>query len=180
MTETKTYLAPRHVKTERLLLRPFAPTDHERYARITADPEVMRYMGAGAPNTPDMAWRMLASGLGHWEMLGYGLWAVELPGAGIIGHAGFLNPQGWPGFELGYMLGRDYWGRGYAREATTKALEIAWGTLKRERVISLIRPLNAPSIKLVKSLGASYERTTDLMGGPAEVYVHRATPMHEA
>jgi hypothetical protein len=44
--------------------------------------------------------------------------------------------------------------------------------LKKERVISLIRPLNAPSIKLAQSLGGVLESTIDLMGAPANLYVY--------
>nr|WP_231402590.1 GNAT family N-acetyltransferase [Caenimonas aquaedulcis] len=156
-----------------MLLRPFVLADHARYARFSADPEVMRYMGTGVVSTPEMAWRSMSALLGHWEMLGYGIWAIDLPGTGVIGHAGYIDVPGWPGFELGWMLGREYWGQGYAREAAATALEIAYATLKRDRVISLIRPPNAASIKLALALGAVGEGSTDLLGSPAEVYVHQ-------
>ena len=167
------YLAPRVVETPRLVLRPFTLADHAGYARITADPDVMRYMGAGNPYTPDLAWRAMAAVLGHWELLGYGLWAVTLrEGGALIGHAGFLDPYGWPGFELGYMLDRPYWGRGYAQEATQAALDVAWNTLHKSRVISLIRPANAASAKLAVRLGAVREGSVELMGSEADVEAH--------
>jgi RimJ/RimL family protein N-acetyltransferase len=167
------YKAPRHVETARLLLRPFTLDDHPAYARICADLEVMRYVGVGNPNTPEMTWRSMAGMLGHWELLGYGLWAVTLRGGDVIGHAGYIDVLGWPGFELAYMFSREHWGQGYAREATGAALKIAYETLHRDRVISLIRPANAPSIRLAQALGAVRESTTELMGSPAELFVHR-------
>jgi RimJ/RimL family protein N-acetyltransferase len=167
------YLAPRRVETERLELRPFTPADHADYARYCADPEVMRYVGAGQANPPEITWRSMAGMLGHWEMLGYGIWAVALKGGPVVGHAGYIDVPGWPGFELAYLLGREHWGKGYAQEATATALRIAYETLGKQRVISLIRPANAPSIALATKLGAVREGSVELMGSSAELYVHR-------
>jgi RimJ/RimL family protein N-acetyltransferase len=168
------FLAPQRVQTPRLELRLFTLADHEAYARICADADVMRYIGTGVPHTPESAWRAMAGFLGHWQLLGYGLWAVTLRRSGqLIGHAGFIDVPGWPGFELGWLLGRESWGQGYAREAAHAALRIAHGDLKKDRVISLIRPANAPSIKLALALGAQREGSTELLGSPADVYVHR-------
>jgi len=167
--------APERFTTERLELRQFALGDHAEYARITADPDVTRYIGAGQPWTPEIAWRSMAGTLGHWQLLGYGLWAVTLRESGrLIGHCGYIDVYGWPAFELAWLLGRDHWGRGYAREAAGAALAIAQQQLRKERIISLIRPQNAPSIKLAQALGATREGAVDLMGSPAELYVHRA------
>ena len=171
MTEPR---APERVTTDRLELRKFTLADHAEYARITADPEVTRFLGMGQPWTPDIAWRGMAGALGHWELLGYGLWAVTLRDSGrLVGHCGYIDAFGWPSFELAWMLGREHWGQGYAREAAGAALRIAQDVLRKERIISLIRPQNAPSIKLARALGAQLEGTADLMGSPAHVYVHQ-------
>jgi RimJ/RimL family protein N-acetyltransferase len=167
------FLVPETLETERLVLRRFTADDHTAYAAMYADPEVMRFIGAGGPLPADAAWRAIASVLGHWELRGYGLWAVTLRDGGeLVGHAGFLDPMGWPGFELGYLFARAHWGRGLALEATQAALKVAREVLKRERVISLIRPLNAPSIRLAERLGARAESDIDFLGGPARVFVH--------
>ena len=166
--------APRRVLTPRLELRPFTLADHADYARFSADPEVMQYMGVGKPNTPDMTWRSMAGMLGHWELLGYGIWALALRDGGpLVGHVGFIDVPGWPGFELAYMLGREHWGQGYAQEGAAAALRVAYGDLRRDRVISLIRPANAASRKLAERLGAKHEGATELLGSDADVFVHR-------
>lgn len=171
------FLAPERVLTDRLELRQFTLADHPEFARISADPQVMRYIGTGEPHGPDLAWRAIAGFLGHWQLLGYGQWAITLRDTGaLIGRAGFFDPYGWPGFELGWLLAREYWGRGYASEAAAAALRIAHDDLRRQRVISLIRAQNAASIKLAKSLGAAHEKTIDFFGGEAEVYVHAPPP----
>lgn len=171
--ETQTCKAPRRVETSRLVLRPFSAADHPAYARITADGETMRFIGEGKPNTEGSAWRTIMVFLGHWEMLGYGMWAVTLKDGTLIGQAGFIDVHGWPGFELAYLLGREHWGKGYAFEAAQAAHRIAFEELKKERVISLIRPANAASIKLATRLGAVHEGRIEFLGGDAEVYVHQ-------
>ena len=168
------FLAPERFTTERLELRQFTLADHADYARITADPEVTRHIGAGQPFTPEIAWRSMAGALGHWQLRGYGLWAVTLRDDGrLIGHCGYIDVHGWPAFELAWLLGREHWGRGYAREAAGAALAIAQRQLRKERIISLIRPQNAPSIKLAQALGARREGSVELIGSAAELYVHR-------
>lgn len=165
--------APCYIETARLVLRPWTLADHPGYARICADPEVMRYVGAGTPNSPEVTWRSMAAMLGHWELLGYGIWALALRGGGLVGHVGYIDVPGRPGFELAWLLGREHWGRGYAREAAGAALRVAFDELGRDQVISLIRPANTPSIRLAQALGAVREGATELLGGPAEVFVHR-------
>ena len=173
--EMNRFLAPERFTTDRLELRQFTSADHAGYARIMADPEVTRYIGTGQPYTPDIAWRSMAGMLGHWQLLGYGIWAVALrEGGRLVGHCGYIDSHGWPGFELAWLLGREHWGRGYAREAAGAALAIAQRELRKERIISLIRPQNAPSIRLAQALGAKREGSIELMGSEAELYVHQA------
>ncbi len=109
--------------------------------------------------------------LGHWQLRGYGMWALEQRDSGaLLGRVGFIDPPGWPGFELGWLLAREHWGLGYAREAAAAALEHAFQVLQRGRVISLIRPQNGRSIALAEALGYRPAERIELMGGDALVY----------
>lgn len=126
--------------TERLQLRMFRPEDFAVHAEICADPEVMRYIRAG-PIPPEEAWWQIARYLGHWLLRGYGMWAVvEKATDELIGHIGFLNPEGGHGFELGWALARRAWGRGYALEGTRAAVRHAFTALDRDHILCLIRP----------------------------------------
>ena len=157
--------------TPRLLLRQFTQADWPAYAEMCADADVMRYIGPGQPQSDVEAWRSMAAFLGHWALLGYGMWALERRDRGVLlGRVGFIDRPGWPGFELGWLLAREHWGHGYAREAATTALRHAFEVLQRERVISLIRPQNLRSIALAEALGYGLAERIDLMGGEALVY----------
>lgn len=165
----------RTLETDRLRLRPFRNSDHDAYAGICADPEVMRYIGTGVTLGRHDAWRSMANILGHWSLLGYGMFAIEVKATGALaGRAGFLDPPGWPGFELGWLLGRDHWGKGYASEAARACLDHAFGPLGRDHVISLIRPENARSIRVAEKLGERFAGEIELLGGRALVYEIRA------
>src|SRR6266545_1185029 len=133
------------VQTERLILRQLCTTDVDNYAEMVGDPEIMRYIGDGKPLARDQSWRSLAAMIGHWHLRGYGYWAVEERASGqLAGRLGFWNPEGWPGFELGWMLRKRHWGRGFATEAGRAALAFAFTRLAQPEVISLIRAENAP------------------------------------
>ena len=164
------------LETARLRLRSFQHADLDAYARFCADPDVMRYIGSGSVLTRAESWRQMAFFVGHWGLLGYGIWAVERRDTGaLIGRVGFLHPPGWPDFEIGWLLGRPYWGQGYALEAARVALRYAFDELRRHRVISLIRPDNRPSIKLAEALGERLGGEVQLFGSSALVYEIFAT-----
>ena len=159
------------LETERLRLRMFRQEDFEAHAEICADPEVMRYL-TGQPMARHESWRHLAMIVGHWHLRGYGHWAVELRSGGpIIGRLGFWNPEGWPGFELGWTLGRQHWGKGYATEGARAALEHAFTVMGHDHVISVIHPENRASIRVAERLGETFERQTEIPGIPMALLV---------
>jgi RimJ/RimL family protein N-acetyltransferase len=157
--------------TDRLRLRGFRADDFEPYAKMMADPDVSRHLMDGRPLTRVEAWRQLAMFAGHWVLRGYGLWAVEERATGeFLGRIGCLNPEGFPAFEIAYTLGRWAWGKGYAREGAAAALRYARETLRQTEITSIIRPTNAPSIRVAVSLGAVPGETVEFFGAPSVVY----------
>jgi len=136
--------------TSRLTLRGWREDDAAVYAEITADPEVMRFMGGVLDR--EQTWREIAVFVGHWDLRGYGLWAVEREGA-LIGRVGLWRPDGWPGLEVGWLLARSAWGHGYATEAARASVDHAWRELGAEELISLIAPENVASQRVAERLG---------------------------
>lgn len=74
--------------------------------------------------------------------------------AGVCG----TQPLGTTGdLEIGWWLGRDVWGRGYATEGGGAAMRHVLDTLGRSRVVAIIDPGNEPSIRVVQRLGMHLE-----------------------
>ena len=164
------------LETERLRLRFMEERDLDAIAAIFADAETMKYIGTGIVFNRNETWRSISSVLGHWLMKGHGMWTVETRATGeVVGRVGSMDPEGWPGFELGWVLGRDHWGKGYAIEGARACLDYAFGPLRRERVISLIRPGNDRSVRVAEKLGFVRDGMVELLGTPAMVYANRRT-----
>jgi RimJ/RimL family protein N-acetyltransferase len=157
--------------SQRLRLRGWSAGDTDTLRRIYGDPLTMRYIGDGSTMPPDRAWHHLAFQLGHWQLRGYGMWAVTERSTGnLLGRAGLYHPEGWPGVELGWVIERSRWGEGLATEAAQLAAEWAWESLETDRLIHLIQPDNLASVRVAAKLGASFDERITLDGVGVDVY----------
>ncbi|GAA0275165.1 GNAT family N-acetyltransferase [Cryptosporangium japonicum] len=153
------------LETPRLWLRRWRDDDVDALAAINADPEVMRYIHDGRPLDRAATAERLAGYRRQWEERGYGLYAVESKRTGEL--AGFTGlavptflPEIMPAVEIGWRLGREYWGQGLATEA-------ARAVVARTRAVSALRRLvsvhvvgNEASARVMVKLGMAWERET--------------------
>jgi RimJ/RimL family protein N-acetyltransferase/class 3 adenylate cyclase len=159
------------LETERLVLRPPVPEDAEPLAPMYADPEVMRYLGDGRTLTRDETERSVKRMIEGWKADGFGLFTtVRKEDDKVIGRVGLIlwDPETWQTtrvdaegpkeLEVGYTIGRPYWGNGYATEAARAARDFALGELGARRLIALIINGNDPSENVARKLGFEYER----------------------
>ena len=157
--------------TPRLTMRLPVERDAAPLHAIHLDPDVVRFIQIGANPSITGAWTSLAAMLGHWHLRGYGQWTlVEKASNEVIGRVGLWNPAGWPGIELGWIIKRSHWRRGFAKEATRAALDWTWRHVETDRVISQIHPDNVPSIELARTIGLSFESTTTAAGSEVHIY----------
>ncbi len=166
------YRIPTALTTQRLVLRRFQESDQEALFELYGDPECTRYT-LGKPVERWEVWRIIAANLGHWELRGYGPYAVvEKTSGTLIGPVGLNYPGDWPEPELLYSLSRRFWGNGYASEAGFAVKQLAAKELGWKRLISLVHPENVRSKAVVRRLGGELEKTITLRGGQNEVYVY--------
>ena len=144
------------IRTERLLMRRWRDSDRGPFAAMNADPEVMRYF----PETLD---RAASDGyLDRIEALfqrqGFGLWALEQAATGrFLGFTG-LNPMppgvpGAGGMEVGWRLAAHAWHQGFATEAASAALDVAFRGAGLAEIWSMTAVLNEPSQAVMRRLG---------------------------
>ena len=159
------------METDRLRLRSFVESDLDAYARICADPQMMRYIGAGSILSRAEAWRSIAFLLGHWQLRGYGMWAAEEKQSGaFVGRIGLHNPEGWPALEIGWFIVRSRWGQGLATEGATAVMQFAFEQLDLAHLSSVIHPLNRTSIRVAEKLGMTWERGAQVNGVDVVIY----------
>lgn len=158
------------IETERLKLRAFTADDWESYAEMYSDESFFRYL-SGKPLSKEQTWGNMAIILGHWALLGYGIWAFEKIDTGeLVGRAGLLNLPGWPDIEVCWALGPKFWGNGYATEAARASINWAFTNTGIPRLISLIHPENKASEGVALRLGEQFREQISFDGKPANVY----------
>ena len=165
-------MAPPTIETDRLLLRPFREDDIDAFAEMGQDPEVMKFLSVdGSLLTRADAWRQMAMFLGHWELRGFGTWAVEERATGaFVGRVGLHFPEGWPDRELGWTIARRFWGRGYASEAARASIAHAFGPLGWSHLVSLIHQDNQRSARLAERLGYHLHGNAEVRGLRLKMY----------
>jgi ribosomal-protein-alanine N-acetyltransferase len=159
------------LETDRLVLRPPVPEDADALAPMYADREVMRYLGSGRTLTPEQTERSVQRMIESWEADGFGLFTtVRKEDETIIGRVGLIlwNPETWEPtraasegpkeLEVGYTIGRPFWGRGYATEAAAASRDFALERLGARRLIAMIIHGNDASERVALKLGFEYER----------------------
>ena len=141
------------IETERLILRLPRIEDFEGYAELHADADAVRHIGGALLRAP--AWRKFLQMPGAWAVQGYAMFSVvEKTSGRWIGQAGPWRPEGWPGTEVGWAFHRSAWGKGYATEAATAAIDWAFANLDWSEVIHSIDPGNRASQALAIRLGS--------------------------
>ncbi len=146
-------------------MRGWRTEDIDAWAAIVADDDTMRALGRERGLTYGEAWHDLSQLAGHWELLGFGQWAlVERDSGELVGRTGLMRPPDWPDLEVGWLVGRDRRGRGYATEAGAAALRWAFEQLGADHVISLIADDNPSSRRVAEKLGERPDRMVTVRG----------------
>jgi RimJ/RimL family protein N-acetyltransferase len=163
----------RELRTDRLVLRRWLPSDREPFAALNADPRVMEYLpGVLSRAESDAFVERIEQ---HFAGLGFGLWAVEIPGtAALAGFVGLAVPQFsahfTPCVEVGWRLAAEHWGHGYAAEAARAALAFGFSEAGLREIVSFTVPENLRSRRVMDRIGMSHD--------PADDFDHPTLPEH--
>jgi RimJ/RimL family protein N-acetyltransferase len=146
------------MRTARLLMRRWRDEDRAPFAALNADPVVMEHFPA--PLTPAESDAFVDRIEAHFDERGYGLWALE-DEAGFVGFTGLqwatFDAPFNPSLEVGWRLARHAWGRGYASEAATAAVQ--HGLQLVEQITSFTARTNTRSQRVMQRIGMV--RTTE-------------------
>jgi len=122
---------------------------------MLADDDTARFITAkGRGLSEAEAWSETAWLIGHWQLLGFGMFVVEDRSTGdFIGRVGPLRPPWWPDLEIAWSLAPSARGKGYATEAARAAIDWSFETLALARIVSIIDPRNRSSRRVAERLG---------------------------
>jgi ribosomal-protein-alanine N-acetyltransferase len=160
------------IETARLLLRPMEAGDCLDLLMTFGDPKVMAAFGVEPFGEPEMR-RWIARNLEHQARYGYGLFSViHKADVILIGDCGLEHREvgGAAELELGYDIRSTYWNRGLATEAATAVRNYALQILEGPRLISLIRPGNAASMRVAEKIGM--HRTAEILQDQTRYWVY--------
>jgi ribosomal-protein-alanine N-acetyltransferase len=147
------------LETERLRLRQLRRDDVDAIFAVIGDPVAMQYYPRQYKREDAVEW--IERNLRRYDENGYGIMAVVLKSSGaMIGDCGLAQQmvEAEAMLEVGYHLQRSYWGHGYATEAARGCMNYAFRELGADKVVSLIRPENAPSRRVAERNGMQVAR----------------------
>jgi len=166
------YLVPEQMETNRLILRQFKHDDWQDLHAYYSDENATKFT-VGKAFTEGETWRVMASIIGHWQLRGYGPYAVEDKVTGkVMGNIGFWYPIDFPGPEILWGLAKEYHGQGFASEAVRAVQTVGKEYLPEISFVSFIHKDNHASIQLADAVGAKFEKEIQLKGVITNVYKH--------
>ena len=160
------------IRTPHLVLRPLQEADAGVLHRIYQTEGVLRYFPDPAPPPLEKVQRFITVQQAHWEKHGYGNWGILPEGqAELIGWAGLQYLPELDETEVGFLLDRPFWGKGYATEAALASLRFGFEIIKLDHIIALVHPENLASRRVIQKCGMKYVDTLSLWG--MELMRHR-------
>ncbi|MDF1837756.1 MAG: GNAT family N-acetyltransferase [Planctomycetota bacterium] len=140
-------------ETLRLSHREIRVEDAEAVLAFNGNPEVMKLTGEPLWTDLEQTRERLAN-YAEFETHGFGRWGIfHKPEGQLIGFSGFKYLPELDEVDLGYRLLPEYWGRGLATESGLACLRFGFETMGFERLIALVLPENAGSMRVVEKIG---------------------------
>ncbi|HLK20362.1 MAG TPA: GNAT family N-acetyltransferase [Bryobacteraceae bacterium] len=147
------------IETNRLTLDHWQSSDWIEFRPIATDPQVMRYITGGVPWTDEQIRNFVDRQITLFAARGFCRWKLlRKPDRKLAGFCGVGFWRDAPDPEIGWWLERESWGQGLATEAAQAALQHAFQATDHPRIISVARPENAASIRIMEKLGMKFDR----------------------
>ena len=149
-----------------------------------SDPEVLRYFPSPNPPSRDRIERLIQFQLKHWQEHSYGWWAVCLSqpqdSGPLIGWAGLQYLPETDEIEVGYLLGKGYWGRGLATEAAHSSVRFGFDDLGIKTIVGVVHPENIASQRVLEKAGLVYVERANYFGMDVYRYLVTMSPSSQA
>ena len=137
-----------YLETERLIIRSFNKNDIKYAYEYLSDETVMEYI------EPIMSYKKAESFIKKAGISNNLIYAIVLKNnKKLIGHLIFHEYENEKVYELGWIINKNYWNKGYAQEASMRIIKYGFDTLKIEKIIGETEEENTKSIAIFEKLG---------------------------
>jgi ribosomal-protein-alanine N-acetyltransferase len=169
-------LGAMNLRTGRLCIRELTAADAPFILALLNEPSFIQNIGdRGVRNIPDAEGYILRGPRASYVQHGFGLCLVTLADDGTpIGMCGILKRDALPDPDIGFAFRPPYWSRGYAFEAASAVRDFSRDTLALPRLLAIVSPGNASSIRLLERLGFAFERMIAMPGDADELKLFAA------
>lgn len=153
------------IETERLTLKPIIESNFDRLFELYSNKNVMKYIYDGEIFSKKTAREKIAGFVQHWHKYGFGFWMMYLKNKQeAVGYIGFRyfeddRKEFKNKIELGYIIDKPYWGRGYAKEGIQACVQAGFNNYNILQILATILPENIPSVRAV--LHAGFKHISD-------------------
>ena len=152
------------IETKRLFLRHWKNEDFLPFFAINSHPKVCQYLPK--PLTESESNELANKIIQKFDTQGFGCFAIERKDTGtFIGFTGLNIPNFdapfMPAVEIGWRLGFDHWGQGFATEAARAVRDYAFNELKRSEIVSFTVPQNTASRRVMEKIGMVHDPSAD-------------------
>ena len=147
------------IETERLFLREITLNDKEEMLRLHSNPDVQKYTGESLIESLEEMELIIEQRIRDYKKYGYGRWATFLKNdMHFIGWSGLAYLPEFDEIDLGYRFLPEFWGKGYATEASHAILEYGFNTLELKRIIAIAMKDHKASIRVMEKVGMEFEK----------------------
>ena len=147
------------IETERLVLREITLEDKVQMFQLHADPDVQKYTGEPPVENMEEIEQAIQMRIKNYRKYGYGRWATFLKKEmEFIGWAGLDYLPEFDEIDLGYRFLPEFWGTGYATEASHAILTYGFDQLRLNRIIAIAMKENTASIRVMEKVGMAFDK----------------------
>ena len=153
------------IRTKNILLRQFNEEDTDALFHILQEKDILKYFPNTKPFPRGKVEKLIQSQINQWDELGYAWWAVESGvDSALLGWSGLQYLPETDETEVGYLLSRSVWGRGYATETAIASLQFGFENFNFNEIIGITHPENIASQRVLEKAGLKFDLRTEYFG----------------
>lgn len=158
------------IETNRLIIRNWTIEDVQDYYAIVSDPDVMKFIGNGKPQSYEEAELYVKKCIKSAAEIGWSRFAVvDKETNELMGFCGFAHYNNE--LDFGWRYAKKFWGRGFGTEAAKAVLKFGIKKFKFSRIVCISYPENRGSIRIIEKIGMKFEKEINLNQRKVKQYV---------